>query len=97
MTCLAFSASKLAATAIWTYFGNPAISSRVSGYQASELQDCFDWMSAFAITIKEMGPAAMKHFENIPQDDLHNIQTHSVDLSALVSIPIFNLIYLILL
>ena len=85
LSSLHFPASKIAATALWYCLDCPKAACLVSGYSIEDLQDCFNWMAAFAITVKELGPAHMKFFEGISHDDLHNIQTHSVDLTVLVS------------
>lgn len=82
MSSLAFTSSMIAATAL-CYLMTPELATKVSGYSTEDLQECYDWMAAFATTAHEMGPMQLKSFSQIPQDDMHNIQTHSVDLETL--------------
>lgn len=83
MSSLTFTSSKIAAAAL-CYLSTPQLATQVSGYSFEDLQDCYDWMAAFAITVHEMGPMQLKSFSQVSQDDMHNIQTHSVDLETLV-------------
>ncbi|XP_042243224.1 G1/S-specific cyclin-E-like [Homarus americanus] len=82
MSSLAFSSSMIAATAL-CYVISPAVACQVSGYSREQLQECQDWMVAFYLTANEMGPMQLKSFSQVAQDDMHNIQTHSVDLDTL--------------
>ncbi|XP_063609490.1 G1/S-specific cyclin-E-like isoform X1 [Penaeus indicus] len=82
ISSLSFSSSIVAATAM-CYMTSPQLASQVSGYSAEEMQACYDWMAAFAVTVHEMGPMQLKSFSQVAQDDIHNIQTHSVDLDTL--------------
>ncbi|CAL4101403.1 unnamed protein product [Meganyctiphanes norvegica] len=82
MHSLTFSHSKLAATAL-CFMTNPKLATQVSGYSQADLSACHEWMAAFAITVHSMGPAQLKSFSQVAQDDIHNIQTHSVDLETL--------------
>lgn len=82
MSSLNFTSSTVAAGAM-CYTMSPQLASRVSGYSIEDLQECCDWMAAFAITVHEMGPLQLRAFSQVPQDDIHNIQTHSVDLETL--------------
>ncbi|KAK7067142.1 G1/S-specific cyclin-E1 [Halocaridina rubra] len=82
MSSLNYSPSILAASAI-CYLLSASLACKVSGYSIEDLQECCDWMAAFFITVHEMGSLQLKAFSQIPQDDIHNIQTHSVDLDAL--------------
>lgn len=50
-----------------------------------DLAPCINWVASFAITVRDAGMVHMKTFENIAPDDLHNIQTHDIDLDMLVS------------
>lgn len=73
----------IAATAM-CHIMTPQLATSVSGYSLEDLKECYDWMAAFAITVHEMGPVQLKTFSKVAQDDMHNIQTHSVDLETLV-------------
>lgn len=42
------------------------------------------WMEPFAKTLREVGSSAMKSFEGISADDMHNIQTHASYMTWLV-------------
>lgn len=74
----------VAATAM-CHIMTPELATSVSGYSLEDMKECYDWMAAFAITVHEMGPVQLKSFSKVAQDDMHNIQTHSVDLETLVS------------
>ncbi|XP_076051182.1 cyclin E isoform X2 [Oratosquilla oratoria] len=82
ISSLHFTSSQVAAAAL-CYLTNPRVACRVSGYSWEALQECCDWMAAFAVTTQALGQAQVKSFSHVPQDDLHNIQTHSVDLDIL--------------
>ncbi|XP_029688328.1 G1/S-specific cyclin-E1-like [Takifugu rubripes] len=38
---------------------------------------CVRWMVPFAMALREVGGASLKSFPGIPEDDVHNIQTHA--------------------
>ena len=80
---LSYTSSMIAATAM-CHVMTPELASTVSGYSSKDLQECYDWMASFAVTVHEMGPVQLKSFSKVAQDDMHNIQTHSVDLEILV-------------
>ncbi|KAK4297342.1 hypothetical protein Pmani_030222 [Petrolisthes manimaculis] len=82
ISSLAFSSSMIAATAM-CHAMSPQLATKVSGYSLQDLKECYDWMAAFALTVQEMGSVVLKSFSQVPQDDIHNIQTHSVDLEIL--------------
>lgn len=42
-------------------------------------------MKCFSDVILEKGSATLKNFEHVPQEDIHNIQTHAVEIGLLVS------------
>lgn len=42
-------------------------------------------MAPFAMTLREQGHVELKFFRHVAPEDTHNIQTHTVDLQALVS------------
>lgn len=42
-------------------------------------------MVPFAMALREVGGASMKAFPGIPEDDVHNIQTHASYMAWLVS------------
>lgn len=76
---------------------SPQLASQVSGYSTEEMQACYDWMAAFAVTVHEMGPMQLKSFSQVAQDDIHNIQTHSVDLDTLVRLFFIIIIHIYML
>lgn len=45
---------------------------------------CYQWMTPFAKATQEKGEIQIKHFVDVPDDDMHNIQSHVVDLELLV-------------
>lgn len=58
-----------------------------AGYQWEDIAPCVTWMVPYAMAIKELGPPQLnlKIHADIPQEDVFNIQTHSVDMKCLVS------------
>ena len=56
------------------------------GYTWLDIAACVQWMAPFAMTLRETGSQDLKFFQHIAREDAHNIQTHSVDLSLLVSV-----------
>ena len=50
-----------------------------------DIAACVQWMTPFAMTLRDVGQAELKFFSQIPTEDTHAIQTHSVDLNLLVS------------
>uniref|UniRef100_A0A0P4WCX0 Cyclin N-terminal domain-containing protein n=1 Tax=Scylla olivacea TaxID=85551 RepID=A0A0P4WCX0_SCYOL len=82
ISSLSFTSSMIAATAM-CHVMTPELATTVSGFSLDDLKECYDWMAAFAITVHEMGPIQLKTFSKVAQDDMHNIQTHSVDLETL--------------
>ena len=59
----------------------------ISGYSWLDIAPCVQWMSAFAMTLREVGSVELKFYTQVSNDDTHNIQTHEVDLNLLVSVP----------
>ena len=59
---------------------------KISGYKWMDIAACVQWMTPFAMTLRDVGPAELKFFSQIPTEDTHAIQTHSVDLNLLVRI-----------
>ena len=55
------------------------------GMKWDDIATCVQWMSAFAITIREIGLAELKPIGSIHLDDVHNIQTHANEFTVLVS------------
>ena len=51
-----------------------------------DIAACVQWMTPFAMTLRDVGPAELKFFSQVPTEDTHAIQTHSVDLNLLVCI-----------
>lgn len=43
------------------------------------------WMVPFAMALREVGGASLKTFPGIPEEDVHNIQTHASYMAWLVS------------
>ena len=82
ITSLNFTPSVLVATAI-QYTFSPELASRVSGYNTDTLQSCSEWMTPFAVTVGESEPPQLQTFKNkVSREDLHNIQTHVVNLET---------------
>lgn len=54
-----------------------------------DIAPCVQWMAPFATTLREVGPMELKFFSQVSQDDVHNIQTHAVDLDLLVGTLVF--------
>ena len=50
-----------------------------------DIAACVDWLTPFAMTLREVGPVELKFFKEISHEYTHNIQTHAVDLPLLVS------------
>ena len=63
-----------------------------AGYSWTDIAPCVQWMAPYATTLREAGSVEVKFFSQIPPDTTHNIQTHVVDLSLLVSIILMCLI-----
>jgi len=57
----------------------------ITGYQWSDIADCVDWMSSFVATLNDAGPVDLKFFNRVSASETHNIQTHVVNVSLLVS------------
>lgn len=55
------------------------------GHSCEELHPCIQWMKCFSDVILEKGSATLKNFESVPREDVHNIQTHAVEIGLLVS------------
>lgn len=50
-----------------------------------DIEPCAQWMSPFAMALREAGAVELKFFSGVSSENTHNIQTHSVDLPLLVS------------
>lgn len=61
------------------------MTSIILGYKWSDISSCVQWMAPFAMTLRDDGPVKVKFLSQVSENDVHNIQTHSVDLSLLVS------------
>ncbi|GFS42146.1 hypothetical protein NPIL_141801 [Nephila pilipes] len=79
---LKYSYSILAASAV-AHFISKETALHVSGLIWSELLPCVTWMKPFVDASYENGPVQMMHFNDIPIEDRHNIQTHSASLRLL--------------
>lgn len=57
------------------------------GYKFEELESCVNWMAPFAITIRDRNEPnpEVKEFDNVMEEDHHNIQTHDITIETLVS------------
>ncbi|XP_022256559.1 G1/S-specific cyclin-E-like [Limulus polyphemus] len=78
--CLQFPYSVLAASAL-THITSENLAVCVSGLTKCGISSCVQWMAAFAATLKENGQT--KLFHHVTVDDMHSVQTHSVDLQLL--------------
>ena len=54
------------------------------GLTESDVSECVAWMRPFAQVLEQQEPVELKSFAQIPSDDAHNIQTHTVSLELLV-------------
>ncbi|GBM96388.1 G1/S-specific cyclin-E1, partial [Araneus ventricosus] len=79
---LRFSYSVIAASAI-AHFISKETAMHVSGLSWTELLPCVSWMRPFVEVALENGPVFVKHYDDVPSEDCHNIQTHSACLSLL--------------
>merc|ERR1719383_807783 len=82
MGCLRYAHNLVAASAIYHMASEPLALS-VSGLRREDIADCVEWMEPFAAVLHEVGALPARHFPEIPEDDQHNIQVHSVDLTFL--------------
>ena len=83
MGSLSYSYSVLAASAI-CHLQSREKALAASGYKWGDIAQCVGWMSVFVTALKEVNsPLCQKSFPNIPLDNQHNIQTHSLELSVL--------------
>ncbi|XP_072527390.1 G1/S-specific cyclin-E1 [Salminus brasiliensis] len=73
---LEFSNSLLAASALF-HFSSLELVVKVSGLKWCDVERCVRWMVPFAMSIREVGSSALRTFKGIPEDDAHNIQTHT--------------------
>lgn len=79
---LRFPYSILAASAFYHILQPEHLTLLVSGYAWHDLQACISWMTPFATVIKEQ-EVSVKIFPEIPQDDMHNIQSHFIHMPLL--------------
>ena len=56
-----------------------------AGYTRDDVDACVRWMEPYAEVLESCGPAQLRRFNQIPDDDAHNIQTHVVDVTLLVT------------
>jgi len=82
MTSLGFTSSMVAAGVLY-YICGDQVATAVTGYTQAQLAPVCDWMLAFYYTIYELEAPQLKAFSQVSQDDIHNIQTHAVDLDTL--------------
>ena len=59
---------------------------RAAGYTRDDVDACVRWMEPYAEVLESCGPAQLRRFNQIPDDDAHNIQTHVVDVTLLVTV-----------
>lgn len=75
--CLEFTYGVLAASALF-HFSSLELVENVSALTRAEVDECVRWMVPFAMALREGGDdSLMKTFPGIPEDDAHNIQTHT--------------------
>ena len=90
ISSLRFTSALLAASALSYFFGS-TVASKVSGFSLARLAPVQRWMRAFANVIQALKDAApFKAFKNIAPDNLHNIQTKSVELDYLVRVLVID-------
>ncbi|XP_067652161.1 G1/S-specific cyclin-E-like isoform X1 [Haliotis asinina] len=80
--CLQFTYSVLAASALY-HMTSQDVALAVSGLSWQDILPCVQWMSPFAVTVREDGPVEIKFFPTVPSEDCHNIQIHNIDLTLL--------------
>ncbi|XP_029702524.1 G1/S-specific cyclin-E1-like isoform X1 [Takifugu rubripes] len=86
--CLEFSNGVLAASALF-HFSSLELVEAVSALKRAELEECVRWMVPFAMALREVGGASLKSFPGIPEDDVHNIQTHASYMAWLFWMELF--------
>ncbi|XP_071957766.1 G1/S-specific cyclin-E-like [Antedon mediterranea] len=82
ISSLQFHNSTIAASAFY-HLSSEQLTYQVTSLQWDDIATCVQWMTSFAMTIREAGQAKLKMFPNITNDDSHNIQTHVNDLALL--------------
>jgi len=84
MASLSYRYSVLATAALAHTFDRQ-VALEASGYRWSDVQSCYEWMSAFVLALREDGaaPSPTKTFHNVSAENQHNIQAHTVELSTL--------------
>ena len=55
------------------------------GYRMEDLEPCIRWMTVFVDALDDQCPSVLRRFENVNEEDQHNIQTHVVSIGLLVS------------
>jgi len=81
--CLAFKYSVLAATVIY-HCHDEQSALGASGYRWEDISACVDWMAPFVFAVRESLPTpVLRAFPDVIQEDYHNIQTHSMEMSVL--------------
>ncbi|XP_070576225.1 G1/S-specific cyclin-E-like isoform X2 [Ptychodera flava] len=80
--CVQYRYSILAASALY-HIASPEISLQVSGLKWDDMAACVQWMTVFAIAVRESGIAQLRYFSQVFAEDSHNIQTHVNDLNTL--------------
>jgi len=79
---LHFQYSVIAASAFYHLLQPEQLTLLVSGFAWHDLKPCIAWMEPFARVIKEQD-VGIKIFDNVPNDDMHNIQTQFVKIHLL--------------
>lgn len=82
ISCLQYQYSVLATSALY-HMSSEHVALSVSGYQWMDIATCVQWMAPYATTLREAGAIDLKFFQHIQREDLHNIQTHTVDMTLL--------------
>lgn len=79
-----FSPSCLAAAAIYHLINRSRESLLlITGLQYADINSCVDWMAPFAQVLLKHGICPIKRLSNVPQSEVHNIQTHDLSLGML--------------
>ncbi|GAB6026758.1 G1/S-specific cyclin-E1, variant 3 [Chamberlinius hualienensis] len=82
--CFRFSYRVIAAAAL-LHLTSPEVFHSVTGLDFDEVTDCVRWLQPFVSTLNEAGATTIKFFNQISEDDMHNIQTHTTTVELLES------------
>ncbi|KAH7723848.1 CRE-CYE-1 protein [Aphelenchoides avenae] len=84
---LNFSYSELAAAVVLCCYEPEHLVYQVTGFRADQLVDAFNFVQPFMKVCERLEPTgtSIPFFEDVPRDDLHNIQTHIEDSGAILT------------